>query len=123
MFCKKLLHLPSFNCIVPSQVTSMAVFKAVPLGKPGLKVTWIPPQSDVAITQYHVQYKRKDTTSWRTTVSPASSGSATSTYLKALNAGTTYQVRVRGASAIGNGTWSSVKSKTTYMRELFGELC
>ena len=52
---------------------------------------------------------------------PVSPGSATSTLLEALDAGTVYEVRIRAVSAIGNGTWSRVESETTYKSELCSE--
>ena len=104
--------------IVPSQVT-VAVSKAISSGRPALRVTWTTPQSDVPISQYQVQYKKRST-DWRT-ADPVSPGSTTSTLLEALDAGTVYEVRIRAVSAIGNGTWSRVESEATYMSELCGE--
>ena len=95
----------------------MALSKAVKMQKPALRVDWITPQSDVTITHYQVQYKRKGADSW-ITVSLVPSGSATSTVLDALNAGTAYRVRIRAVSAIGNGEWNSVEPETTYICEL-----
>ena len=97
------------------------VSKAIHSGKPALRVTWTTPQSDVTISEYHVQYKNHGT-DWRAAklVSP---GSATSTILDALDAGTVYEVRIRAVSAIGNGTWSRVESETTYMSELCSRNC
>ena len=79
-------------------------------------LTWTTPQSDVSISQYQVQYRRRGTTSW-SSAAPVS-GSTTSTYLEELVAGSEYQVRVRAVSAIGSGTWSEVQSETTYRSEL-----
>ena len=107
---------PYRNCIVPSQVTGMTVSKVVSLGKPALRVTWTTPQSDMAISQYQVEYKKSGTIFWRA-VSPISLGSTTSTLLEALDIGTAYQIRIRAVSAAGNGTWSRVESETTYMSE------
>ena len=100
-------------------MTGVAVSKAMHSGKPALRVTWTTPQSDVHISQYHVQYK-KHGTDWRAAnlVSP---GSNTTTLLEALDAGTVYEVRIRAVSAIGNGTWSRVESETTYKSELCSE--
>ena len=121
MFCKKTLYFSYFNCIVPSQVTAIAVSKAVSFGKPALRVTWTTPQSDVAISQYQLQYRRIRTTLW-IAVNLAPSGSNMSTVLEALDTGTTYQVRIRAVSAIGNGTWSRVESETTYISEFCSKL-
>ena len=107
-------------CTVPSRVTGVAVSKAIRSGKPALRVTWTTPQSDVTISQYQVEY-RGSGTNWRA-VSPVSPGSATSTLLETLDAGTVYEVRIRTVSAIGNGTWSRVESETTYTSELCSEV-
>ena len=101
------------NCIVPSQVTELVVSKVVSLGKPALRVNWTTPQSDMAISQYQLEYKKSGTTFWRA-VSPILLGSTTSTLLEALDIGTAYQIRMRAVSAAGNGTWSRVESETTY---------
>ena len=95
-----------------------AVSKAIHSGKPFLRVTWTAPQSDVIISRYQVQYKKRGI-DWRAAnlVSP---GSNTSTLLEALDAGTVYEVRIRAVSAIGNGTWSKVE--TTYLSELCSEV-
>ena len=104
-----------FFCIVPSQVSDVSVSKAIHPRKPALSATWTTPQSDVPISQYQVEYRRSGT-NWRA-ASPVSPGSATSTLLEALDAGTEYEVRIRAVSAIGNGTWSRVESNTTYTSE------
>ena len=79
-------------------------------------MTWTAPTSDVTISQYQVEYRRSEI-NWRA-ASPVSPGSATSTLLEALDAGTVYEVRIRAVSAIGNGMWSEVESETTYKSEL-----
>ena len=98
----------------------MAVSKATSSGKPALSVTWTTPTSDVTISQYQVEYRRRGT-NWKAT-NPVSPGSATSTLLEVLDAGTVYEVRIRAVSAIGNGIWSRVESETTYMGELSSEV-
>ena len=103
---------------VLSRVTGMNVSKDLSMGKPALRVTWTIPQSNITISQYQLQYRRKGTrTPWRG-AGPVSSGSATSTLLEKLDASTTYQVRIRALSAIGNGAWSRVESETTYIGTL-----
>ena len=94
-------------------MTGVAVSKAIHLGKPALRVTWTTPQSDVTISQYQVQYKKRST-DLRAEANLVSSGSTTSTLLETLDAGTVYEVRLRAVSAIGNGTWSTEESETTY---------
>ena len=100
-------------CIaVPAKVSSVSLSKEVRSGGPALRVTWDSPQSDVAITHYEVQYKQTGT-AWSTPViniSPL----ATTTHLEGLQAGTSYNVRVRAVSAIGEGEWSDVETITTY---------
>ena len=100
-------------------MTVVSVFKAIHSGKPALRVTWTTPQSDVTISQHQVEYRRSGT-NWRA-ANPVSPGSATSTLLEALDAGTVYEVRMKAVSAIGNGTWSRVESETTYKSELSSE--
>ena len=100
-------------------MTGVDVSKATRLGQPTLRVTWTTPQSDVAISQYQVEYRRSGT-NWRA-ASPVSQGSTTSTLLEALDAGTVYEVRIRAVSAIGNGPWSRVESEKTYRSEMCNE--
>ena len=86
--------------------------------RPALRVNWTTPQSDFTILQYKVQYKIQSSRAWSDAeilVSPP----ATSTILTRLKAGTTYNVRVRAISTIGEGNWSMVEGNTTYRRELF----
>ena len=112
-----ILSFPYIVCIVPPQVTSVTLSKATSSGKPALSVTWTTPQSDVTISQYRVEYRRQGNPSWRT-AKPVSLHSTTSTLLEGLDAGTVYEVRISAVSAIGNGMWSRVESKTTFMSEL-----
>ena len=101
-------------------MTGVAVSKAIHLGKPALRVTWTALKSNVTISEYQVQYKKRST-DWRAAANPVSPGSTTSTLLEALDAGTVYDVRIRAVSAIGNGRWSTVESETTYKSELCSE--
>ena len=71
-----------------------------------LKVTWTIPQSDVAISQYQVQYRGIGTTVWGNETVISGSPPANSTILTGLDAGTVYTVRVRAVSEIGAGEWS-----------------
>ena len=101
-------------------MTVVSVSKAIHSGRPALRVTWTAPQSDVTISQYQVEYKKRSI-DWRA-ANPISPGSATSTLLEAVDAGAVYKVRIRAMSAIGNGTWSRVESETTYKSELCSEV-
>ena len=102
-------------------MTGVAVSKAIRSGRPALRVTWTTPQSDVSISQYQVEYKKRST-DWRTGNPVRPSSSATSTLLEALDAGTLYKLRIRAVSDIGNGTWSRVELETTYESELCSEV-
>ena len=79
-------------------------------------VTWDTPQSDVAISHYEVQYERSGT-QWKNTPVITGSPPATTTDLENLQAGTSYSVRVRAVSAIGNGDWSDDTMEMTYNSE------
>ena len=109
----------SFVYIVPSQVADLVVSKATHWGKPALRVTWTTPQSDVIISEYQVEYKKRST-DWRA-ANHVSPGSTTSTILEALDAGTVYEVRIRAVSAIGNGPWRRFESEKTFMSEFCSE--
>ena len=78
-------------------------------------VSWTTPQSNVTISEYHVQHKRSGTKFWgaQLTVTPP----ATSTLLPALGAGTEYDVRMRARSAAGEGEWSEVQTERTFGRK------
>ena len=98
----------------PSQVTGVSLSKAVRMGKAILLVTWTIPQSDVAISQYQVQYRRNGTTSWGSQLTMSGSPPATSAILTRLDAGTEYNVRVRAESAVGAGEWSVEQTERTF---------
>ena len=84
--------------------------------QPSLNVGWTAPQSDRTIQYYQVDYRVSGSTTWsRASPNPTS----TSTTLENLQLGTTYEVRVRAVSDIGNGTWSDTISETT----VNGEIC
>ena len=91
---------------VPSRVTGVTVTKTMESGKATLKVTWTPPQSDVAITQYQVEYRTSGMPSWINATHVSVSPPATSTNVTGLDGGTEYEVRVRAVSVIGAGEWS-----------------
>ena len=48
----------------PSQVTDVSLLKVMQQGRPALVVTWTPPQTDVNISVYQVQYRRSGSTLW-----------------------------------------------------------
>ena len=107
--------LHTLDIQAPSQVTGVSLSKEVRNGKPSLRVNWIAPQSDVTISEYHVQYRRSGTTAWGTQVT--ASPPATSAHLPALEPGTEYDVRVRARSADEAGEWSEVQTQRTSNRE------
>ena len=99
------------NCIsatVPSAISEISLAIAVKGMHQVLFVNWTTPQSDVSISQYHVQYTN-ETPSWT-----SASTSAVFTILTGLNADTNYSVRVRAESAAGSGNWSNVQTVRTY---------
>ena len=72
---------------------------------PALIVTWTPPQSDLTITQYQIQY-RSGTMSWDKATAITVLLPANSTILTGLDASTEYTIRVRAVTEIGAGEWS-----------------
>ena len=79
--------------------------------QPSLHVTWSAPSSDRPIQHYQVDYRVGTSGSWSTWSPNPTSNSVT---LTGLQRGTTYQVRVRAVSDVGNGEWSDAVSETTY---------
>ena len=104
---------------VPSQVIGVTLSKEVRSNRTALKVTWKIPKSDVSLYEYHVQYRRSGTSSWSITTLNSSAAAAFS-YIEdpEVIPGSEYQVRVRAVSVIGLGTWSEVKSETTFQCKL-----
>ena len=100
---------------VPSQVTGLSLFKEVVSGAPALRVNWTTPQSDVTITQYTMQYRKNETTTWG---SEFTVSHITFVILTGLDIGTDYTVRVRAVSTVGHGMWSAVQTERTYMCEI-----
>ena len=78
---------------------------------PALRVNWTSPQSEVAIYQYWVQYRKSKTTHWEIQIilPPATSADTTG-----LDADTAYSVRVRALSDVGAGNWSEEQTESTY---------
>ena len=104
------------NATVPAQVTGVSLSKEARSGAPALRVSWDSPKSDVTITHYEVQYRRslRSGSQWRSAPSITVTPPPTSTHLESLQAGTSYSVRVRAVSAIGDGGWSDAAMETTY---------
>ena len=94
---------------LPSQVNAF-LFTAMKEEKSALWVNWTAPQSELPILQYEVQYRkvRSRASAWVSALRITGSPPQTSTYLKGLFTDTSYLVRVRAASAVGYGNWSSI---------------
>ena len=108
----------------PSQVMGVSLSKEVRQGRPTLRVSWTAPQSNVTISQYHVQFRRSEVTGWGTqvTINPP----ATSTILSALDPGTEYDVRVRAKCSNktrGEGEWSKVQTERTFNSKFECSIC
>ena len=97
----------------PSRITGLSVTKSMRNGTFTLNVSWSTPQSDVAISQYQVQYRRNETIVWNSTVTLSGSPPPNSTLLTGLDADTEYHVRVRAVSEIGAGGWSVMQTVKT----------
>ena len=97
---------------VPSRVNSLSLTKTARSGRPAIRVTWNAPSSDHPITKYRVQYTN-GSTGWI-----GNDGKSTTITLESLSAGTSYQVRVRAISVIGGGSYSEIRTITTYRGEL-----
>ena len=82
--------------------------------QPSLNVSWTAPQNDRTIQYYQVDYRVSGSTTW-STMSP--NPTTASTTLENLQLGTTYEVRVRAVSDVGNGAWSETSSAETYASE------
>ena len=99
---------------VPSRVNSLTLTKTARSGRPAIRVTWNAPSSDRPITKYRVQHRNRSCCIGWT----GKDGKATTITLGSLSAGTSYQVRVRAISVIGDGSYSEIRTITTYKREL-----
>ena len=104
---------------VPSQVTGLALSKAVSSRKPALQATWTPPQRDESVSGYSIQYKIFGAPLWGNENIISVSSTLNSTIVKRLAAGTEYDIRVRAESAVGAGNWSGVQTERTYRSEFF----
>ena len=109
----------NISLTVPSRVSGVSVTRSVESGTSALRVNWTTPQSDVAISEYQVQYRRNGTTSWSNATVLFVSLPATSTVLTGLDAGTEYNIRVRAVSAAGAGEWSVEQTERNFNSELY----
>ena len=76
-----------------------------------LNVSWAIPQSDMNITQYQVQYRTDETTSWSSGNLVSVSPPATSTIVNVTKLCSEYIFRVRAVSAVGAGQWSAEQTQ------------
>ena len=97
--------------LVPSQISRISLTKPTGYETPALRVNWTSPQSEVAIFQYRVQYRKSEDAHWKIQIilPPATSANITG-----LDADTAYSVRVRALSDVGAGNWSKEQTKSTY---------
>ena len=97
--------------IVPTEITPPIITKAARLGSPALHVSWTSPLSERPITTFQLQYNKDGSSSW---VDHTVTSLSLFIYLENLLPGTTYQVRVRAVSDVGEGAFSAVVNHTTY---------
>ena len=106
----------------PSQVSGVSLSKAVRNGEPALWVNWTAPQSDVTISEYHVQYRRSGIVTWGAQVTAIPP--KTYAYVPSLESGTEYDVRVIARSNdSAEGEWSEVKTERTFYRKFECIIC
>ena len=103
----------------PSRISVVSVTKSVEPRTMTLSVTWNPPQSDAAITEYQVEYRTSGTPSWINATHISVSPPATSINVTGLDAGAEYIVRVRAVSEVATGEWSVEQTTRTADSECF----
>ena len=121
---KGMLHsIMYMSLTAPSRVSGVFVTRTVESGTSSLNVSWTTQQSEVAITEYQVQYRISGTTSWNSATPFSVSPPATSTILTGLDADTEYNIRVRAVSELGAGEWSVVQTNRTFYSEFTYMYC
>ena len=107
------------SATVPSTINETSLAITVKVTVKGMQqvlfVNWTIPQSDVQISQYHIQYRNE--TPWTSAFEVSVSSPTVYTILTGLEADTKYSVRVRAVSAVGHGNWSKVQTMRTYSCE------
>ena len=85
-------------------------------GKPGIRVEWRVPSSDLPIIHFTINFRKKGS---RPLIYRRVGASKTSYTLENLSAGTEYQVQVRADSDLGPGQYSETSTITTTSCELY----
>ena len=92
---------------VPDQVTGVYLVRG---RATWITIAWSQPNSNgQSITDYDIQYRRVDRSTW---ISYAHTGTSREITIRALVSQTSYKVRVRAENSLGEGPWSSIE--TTY---------
>ena len=99
------------HSVVPQRIANVNVNRTITEDQALLTIKWSTPSSHHPIQHYQVDYRVGTSGSW-STWSP--NPTSTSVTLTGLQNGTTYQVRVRAVSDVGDGEWSEVIGKATY---------
>ena len=71
-----------------------------------VNMSWTPPQSDLPITEYEVEYRTSGMESWINATHLSVMPPANYTTLTGLDIVTEYRIRVRALSEAGTGEWN-----------------
>ena len=77
------------------------------------QIFWQPPVSSCPILYHDISYKTITSTDWDMVSVYGTSVSIIASEIKNIQPATTYQVRVRAVSDVGNGEWSAVVLENT----------
>ena len=93
----------------PSKITNVCVTKSEEEdGTLTVNMFWTPPQSDLPITEYEVEYQTRGMESWIDATHLSVMPPANYTTLTGLDIATEYRIRVRALSEAGTGEWEVV---------------
>ena len=107
-------YTTSLYNVVPRKVSSVTVTRIHRSSIPGLSVQWTKPESDLRITSYILECS---TTGGEVVYRKNIGAGFTKVKNKAIHwllAGTTYRVRVKAVSSLGEGEFSDDKIQTTF---------
>lgn len=90
---------------VPAQITNLLAI----VGIESAPLTWTTPVSSPALTAINIEYKLSSTGTW---INFARTGTASGQTIYNLYQAQSYDFRVRGVNANGNGPWSNIASTT-----------